>query len=97
MTQEQIKKYESLVSERHEAQTRLHWLEGWSENLYGTLPSGRGPREDERFYITIIRWDNGKVVLQRDTTREVAEAEFNAERLRLETELERINREIEKI
>lgn len=94
MTKEQIEKYERLVSERHEVLTRLHWLEEWSENLYGTLPSGKGPTEDERFYITITRWGNGKVVLQRDTTREVAEAEFNAERMRMEAELKRIEKEI---
>ena len=94
MTKEQIEKYESLVLKRHKAQTELHWLEDWSKNLYGELCTGEGPTENERFYITITRYASGKVVLQRDTTREVAEAEFNAERMRLEAELENIEKEI---
>lgn len=94
MTKEQIGKYECLVSERHEAQAILLWLKDWSENLYGTLCNGEVPTEEDRFYITITRYGNGKVVLQRNTTREVAEAEFNAERMRIEAELKRIEKEI---
>lgn len=94
MTKEQIEKYERLVLKRHDITAKINWLNDWGENLYGDLCTGEGPREDERFYITITRWDNGKVVLQRDTTREVAEAEFNAERMRLEAELESIEKEI---
>jgi hypothetical protein len=94
MTKEQIEKYERLVLKRHDITDKIKWLNDWGENLYGDLCTGEGPREDERFYITITRWDNGKVVLQRDTTREVAEAEFNAEMMRLDAELKRIEKEI---
>lgn len=97
MTKEQIEKYERLVVKRHDAKSKLRWMKDWSDNLYGTLCTGEGPAEDERFYITITRYGNGKVVLQRDTTREVAEAEFNAERLRIEAELESIEKEIAEI
>ena len=92
MNKEQINKYEQLKIERHEAEKRLSWFVDWEQTLYDGEVA-----ENERFYITITRWNSGKVVLQRDTTREVAEQEFHAERIRLEAELERIDKEIEKI
>ena len=90
MNKEQIEKYERLVCERHDAVHKLNWLKDWERNLYDDEAT-----KDERFYITITRWCHGKVVLQRDITREEAEMEFNAERLRLEADLERIEKEIE--
>lgn len=92
MNKEQIEKYEQLVCKKEDLKAKLNWFVSWEKSLFEDEPT-----EDERFYISITRWKNGRVVLQRDTTREVAEMEFHAEKRRMEKELERINQEIEEL
>lgn len=88
---ETIKKFDQLRSGLYDVEKWLNWMAGWEKTLYS---EDRFDDIPEGFDLTIRR--NGHhVVLQRDISREDVEAEFIAEKRRLEAKRDELKRQIE--
>ena len=90
MTQETLDKLERLQCQLYDAKRRRGWMEDWGEELY--RPDNL-PEAPDKFRVTITRNDY-KAVLQREISREDAEAEYLAELQELDARIAEIEKEI---